>query len=58
MTIVISKRIRFALSEQDETADRTINAMVLLDALSQYVPASTEDALEELAPIFKFYSHN
>lgn len=51
----LSKRMREALAEMEEHSDGTLNAINLLDALSQYVPASIDDAIEELEPIFNAY---
>jgi len=51
----LSKRMRMALSEYDNKQDGTINAISLLDALSLYVPASIEGAIQDLEPIFSSY---
>ena len=51
----LSDRIRLALKEFENKQDGTINAIAMLDALSQYVPASLDDAVEELEPIFLGY---
>jgi len=51
----LSKRMRLALSEHEDKQDGTLNAVSLLDALSQYVPASIEDAVRDLEPIFTSY---
>lgn len=51
----LSERIRVALKDQDNKQDGTINAITMLDALSQYVPASLDDAVDELEPIFLGY---
>jgi hypothetical protein len=47
--------MRVALASQENRQDGTINAIIILDALSQYVPASIEDAIEDLEPIFLGY---
>lgn len=51
----LSQRIRMALKARGNSNDGAINAIVVLDALSQYVPASIEDAIGELEPIFSDY---
>jgi hypothetical protein len=51
----LSERMRMALKDMDQGQDGTINAIAMLDALSQYVPASLVDATEELEPIFMGY---
>ena len=51
----LTKRMRAALAEDENRQDATINAITLLDALSQYVPASIDDAIEDLEPIFNGY---
>jgi hypothetical protein len=51
----LSERMRMALKDIDQRQDGTINAIAMLDALSQYVPASLADATEELEPIFMGY---
>jgi len=51
----LSQRMRDALALKADKQDGTINALSLLDALSQYVPASIDDAVEELEPIFTAY---
>lgn len=51
----LSERMRMALKDIDQGQDGTINAIAMLDALSQYVPASLVDATEELEPIFMGY---
>lgn len=51
----LSLRMREALSARDNKSDGTMNAITLLDALSQYVPASIDDSLESLEPIFHSY---
>jgi hypothetical protein len=51
----LSERMRVALASQENRQDGTINAITILDALSQYVPASIEDAIEDLEPIFLGY---
>lgn len=51
----LSARMRVALASQENRQDGTINAITILDALSQYVPASIEDAIEDLEPIFLGY---
>lgn len=51
----LSERIREALADKGGKQDGTINALSLLDALSQYVPASIDDAVDDLEPIFTAY---
>ncbi len=51
----LSQRMRAALGPDGQKHDGAINAIILLDALSQYVPASIGEAVEELEPIFKAY---
>lgn len=51
----LTSRMRAALAEDENRQDATINAVTLLDALSQYVPASIDDAIEDLEPIFNGY---
>lgn len=51
----LSERIREALGPEGRKHDGAINAVILLDALSQYVPASIGDAIEELELIFRAY---
>jgi hypothetical protein len=51
----LSLRMRAAMSAQENMSDGTINAITLLDALSQYVPASIDDAIDDLEPIFNSY---
>ena len=51
----LSERMRMALKDMDQGQDGSINAIAMLDALSQYVPASLVDATEELEPIFMGY---
>lgn len=51
----LSLRMRDALSAHDNKSDGTMNAITLLDALSQYVPASIDDSLQSLEPIFHSY---
>lgn len=51
----LSRRLKDALRGKDRSQDGTINAINLLDALSQYVPASIDDAIEDLEPIFNAY---
>lgn len=51
----LTERMRDALAKKEDKKDGTINALVLLDALSQYVPASIDDAVDELEPIFTAY---
>ena len=46
----VAQRIRFACRE-----DGTVNAIVLLDALAQYLPASLEESLAALEPLFHGY---
>lgn len=46
----LARRFRAAISE-----DATLNAIILLDLLSQSVTWSIEDGLEELRPLFKRY---
>ena len=55
VNLQLSKRMREAISVMDSSHDGMINAVSLLDALSQYVPASIDDAMEELEPIFTAY---
>ena len=51
----LSERMRAGLSANEARQDGTMNAISLLDALSQYVPASIEDAVDQLEPIFVGY---
>ena len=51
----LSERMRAALAGNEAKQDGTLNAISLLDALSQYVPASIEDAVDDLEPIFMGY---
>ena len=51
----LDRRMRSALEGQDDRQDGTINAIAILDALSLYVPASIDDAIEDLEPIFSGY---
>ncbi len=55
VNLQLSKRMREAVSAMDSSKDGTINAISLLDALSQYVPASIDDAMEDLEPVFTAY---
>jgi len=55
VNLQLSKRMREALSNMDSSKDGTINAISLLDALSHYVPASIDDAIDELEPVFNAY---
>jgi len=49
----LAKRLKAAVTE-----DATINAVILLDLLSQAVTWSIEDGLEEIRYLFKSYGVN
>ena len=51
----VSKRIRRALSDQGELQDGAINAMILLDSLSQSVAIAIDEAVDQLRPVFQVY---
>lgn len=51
----LNKRMREALKAQDVSEDATINAIAILDALSQYVLFSIDDAIEYMDELFSPY---